>query len=66
VITEVKKMNVSRAQQIIESEKEIEVLHNGTPVWLQSINESKQTARAYTREQPDNEMDIPVSELQES
>ncbi|MBX4341163.1 H-type small acid-soluble spore protein, partial [Mycobacterium tuberculosis] len=29
-------MNVSRAQQIIESEKEIKVLHNGTPVWLQS------------------------------
>jgi small acid-soluble spore protein H (minor) len=59
-------MNVSRAQQIIESEKEIEVLHNGTPVWLQSVNENKHTARAYTKDQPDNEMDIPVNELQES
>ncbi|WNB91581.1 H-type small acid-soluble spore protein [Bacillus sp. NEB1478] len=59
-------MNVSRAQQIIESEKEIEVLHNGTPVWLQSIDESRQTARAYTKDQPDNEMNIPVNELQES
>ncbi|MCM3719958.1 H-type small acid-soluble spore protein [Fictibacillus phosphorivorans] len=59
-------MNISRAQQIIESEKEIEVLHNGTPVWLQSVDESKQTARAYTRQQPDNEMDIPVNELHES
>jgi small acid-soluble spore protein H (minor) len=58
-------MNVSRAQQIIESEKEIEVLHNGTPVWLQSVDESSLTARAYTREQPDNEMNIPVSELHE-
>ncbi len=38
-------MNVSRAQQIIESEKEIVVLHNGTPVWLQSIDENNQTAR---------------------
>jgi small acid-soluble spore protein H (minor) len=63
---EVIKMNVSRAQQIIESEKEIEVLHNGTPVWLQSVDENNQTARAYTREQPDNEMNIPVNELQES
>jgi small acid-soluble spore protein H (minor) len=63
---EVKTMDVSRAQQIIESEKEIEVLHNGTPVWLQSIDENKQTARAYTREQPDHEMNIPVDELQES
>lgn len=59
-------MNVSRAQAIIESEKEIEVLHNGTPVWLQSVDENSQTARAYTREQPDNEMNIPVNELQES
>jgi small acid-soluble spore protein H (minor) len=59
-------MNVSRAQQIIESEKEIEVLHNGTAVWLQSVDENNQTARAYTREQPDNEMNIPVSELHES
>jgi len=59
-------MNVSRAQQIIESEKEITVLHNGTPVWLQSVNQNNETARAYTREQPDNEMDIPVNELQES
>ncbi|MQR96166.1 H-type small acid-soluble spore protein [Fictibacillus phosphorivorans] len=59
-------MNVSRAQQIIESEKEIVVLYNGTPVWLQSVDENNQTARAYTREQPDHEMDIPVNELQES
>jgi small acid-soluble spore protein H (minor) len=59
-------MNVSRAQQIIESEKEIEVLHNGTPVWLQSVNENNHTARAYSKNQPDNEMDIPVNELQES
>ena len=59
-------MNVSRAQQIIESEKEIEVLHNGTSVWLQSVDESRQTARAYTKDQPDNEMNIPVNELQES
>jgi small acid-soluble spore protein H (minor) len=65
-VVEVIKMNVSRAQQIIESEKEIEVLHNGTPVWLQSVDENNQTARAYTREQPDNEMNIPVNELQES
>ncbi|ANC75798.1 spore protein H [Fictibacillus phosphorivorans] len=59
-------MNVSRAQQIIESEKEIVVLYNGTPVWLQSVDENNQTARAYTREQPDHELDIPVNELQES
>ncbi|MDR7074662.1 H-type small acid-soluble spore protein [Fictibacillus barbaricus] len=59
-------MNVSRAQQIIQSEKEIEVLHNGTPVWLQSVDESSQTARAYTQDQPDNEMNIPVNELHES
>ncbi|MFC0190339.1 H-type small acid-soluble spore protein [Fictibacillus aquaticus] len=59
-------MNASRAQQIIESTKEIEVLYNGTPVWLQSVDETKQTVRAYTADQPDQEMDIPVGELRES
>ncbi|MGC4377021.1 H-type small acid-soluble spore protein [Fictibacillus sp. Mic-4] len=58
-------MNTARAQQIIESPKEIEVLYNGTPVWLQSVDEAKETARVYTADQPDNEMDVPVRELVE-
>jgi small acid-soluble spore protein H (minor) len=58
-------MNIGRAKQIVESPDEIEVHHQGTPVWIQNLNEAEATARVYTREQPDNEKVVSVGELEE-
>ncbi|SDW54491.1 small acid-soluble spore protein H (minor) [Marininema mesophilum] len=58
-------MDIQRAKQIIESPKEIEVRYQNTPVWIQNINESAQTARVYTGDQPDREMEVSVRELTE-
>jgi small acid-soluble spore protein H (minor) len=58
-------MNVNRAQQILESAKEIEVQYNGTSIWIQNINNNDGTARVYPRENPENEMTVNVQELQE-
>jgi small acid-soluble spore protein H (minor) len=58
-------VNINRAQQIVESAKEIEVLYHGDPVWIQNIDEQEQTARVYTADEPDREMDVPVKELRE-
>ncbi|PTX52192.1 small acid-soluble spore protein H (minor) [Melghirimyces profundicolus] len=58
-------MNILRARQIVESPQEIEVHHNGVPVWIQNLDESRETARVYTRNQPDDEKTVPVEELRE-
>ncbi|GAA0377280.1 H-type small acid-soluble spore protein [Bacillus horti] len=58
-------MDIGRAKQIVDSTHEIVVHHQGVPVWIQHINDGDATARVYTRENPDNEMVVSVSELVE-
>lgn len=58
-------MDIGRAKQIVESPKEIEVHHQGVPVWIQHLNEAEETARVYTRENPDQELEVSVRELNE-
>lgn len=57
-------MNVNRAQQIVESAKEIEVMYNGTSIWIQNVNNDG-TARVYPKQNPENEMTVNVQELEE-
>ncbi|RXI99574.1 H-type small acid-soluble spore protein [Anaerobacillus alkaliphilus] len=58
-------MNVNRAQQILDSAKEIEVQYNGTSIWIQNVNSADGTARVYPRQNPENEMTVNIQELQE-
>jgi small acid-soluble spore protein H (minor) len=58
-------MNVQRAKQILESTKEIEVHYNGVSVWIQNVDEAGSTARVYRANKPDDELVIPVEQLQE-
>jgi small acid-soluble spore protein H (minor) len=59
------KMNINRAKQIIESPNEIIVKYNDEPVWIQSVDDHAAVARVYTRERPDDELEVPVTQLQE-
>ena len=58
-------MNISRAQQIVESSKEFLVTYKDIPVWIQNIDENAETARVYTADEPDKEMVIPIRNLEE-
>lgn len=58
-------MNVGRVKQIVESPKEFTVLYQGVPVWIQNVDENSETARVYMREEPEDEMEVPVTELVE-
>ncbi|MCQ6267398.1 H-type small acid-soluble spore protein [Fictibacillus sp. WQ 8-8] len=58
-------MNVDRAKQIISSPSEIEVMYFGKPVWIESINSSSGTAWVHPNEEPDHDMEVPVSDLLE-
>jgi len=56
-------MNVGRAKEIAESADMIHVTYEGTPVIIQHVDEAAKVARIYSRNDPDNERDVPVMNL---
>jgi small acid-soluble spore protein H (minor) len=63
---EVMKMNAQRAQEIAASSVMANVTYNGVPVYIQRVNQQKETARIYPLDQPQNEQEVPLSSLQEN
>jgi small acid-soluble spore protein H (minor) len=58
-------MQAKRASEIINSPDTIEVLYNNTPVWINSVDESKQVAGIKLLE-TSSVLQVPVSELRET
>lgn len=59
-------MDVQRAQQIINSQETIDVLHSGLPVWIEGLNPGKNTAKIRNLKGKEITSEVPVSELTES
>ena len=58
-------MNVQRAQEIAASGDMKKVTYNGTQIYIQQVDESKETARIYALDEPQNEQEVPLSSLLE-
>ncbi|RYM06651.1 small acid-soluble spore protein H [Sporolactobacillus sp. THM7-7] len=58
-------MNPQRAKEITESPVMVNVTHNGERVYIQHVDENKETARVYPLGQPENEREVPVGSLNE-
>lgn len=58
-------MDMGRVKQIVDSPKEIEVHYQGEPVWIQVVHENDETARVYTRDEPEDEKVVLIKELEE-
>lgn len=56
---------MGRVKQIVDSPKEIEVHYQGEPVWIQAVNDNEETARVYTRDEPEDEKVVLIKELEE-
>ncbi|KQL51216.1 spore protein H [Heyndrickxia shackletonii] len=56
-------MNRQRAQEIASSPVMANVTYNGTPVYIQNVDEKGETARIYPLDQPENEQEVSVNEL---
>ncbi|TVY09198.1 H-type small acid-soluble spore protein [Paenibacillus cremeus] len=56
-------MNTQRAAAIAASPVMAHVTCNGEPVYIQHVDEGNQTARIYPLNQPENEKEVPLSEL---
>lgn len=58
-------MNSQRAQEIAASPVMANVLLEGTQVYIQHVDEDKETARIYPLDQPENEQEVPLNLLTE-
>jgi small acid-soluble spore protein H (minor) len=58
-------MNAGRAKEILESPIIMNVTYEGKPIIIQQVDEDSGTARIYFRENPEEEMTVPLTSLME-
>jgi small acid-soluble spore protein H (minor) len=58
-------MNAQRAKEITASPEMISVTYNGKPIYIQKVDEKKDTARIYPLDDPSQETSVSVSQLTE-
>ncbi|MDF0725648.1 H-type small acid-soluble spore protein [Cytobacillus sp. S13-E01] len=58
-------MNVQRAKEISEKGEQMYVTFEGTQVLIQHVDEESETARIYSKENVEDERDVPVLALKE-
>ncbi len=56
-------MDRQRAKEIAASPIMANVTWNGIPVYIQNVHEQKDLARIYPLNEPENEQEVPLSQL---
>ena len=56
-------MNKQRAQEIATSPILANVTYNDVPIYIQNVNENNETARIYPLNEPENEQNVPLTNL---
>jgi small acid-soluble spore protein H (minor) len=58
-------MNKQRAQEIAASSVMANVTYNGTPIYIQEVDEKNETAKIYPLDKPENEQEVSLNNLLE-
>ena len=58
-------MDIQRAKAIAESPVMEHVTYEGTPIYIQQVDEQNEMARIYPLGQPENEQTVPLRNLVE-
>jgi H-type small acid-soluble spore protein len=58
-------MNLTRAQQIFNSEQNHQVLFNGSPIWIEGLSAANQTAMIKSLNGDESFKEVSVTELVE-
>lgn len=58
-------MDEKRAREIIESPYMVNVTHNGTRIYIESVNEDQRTAYIHPVDQPKAKQEVPLAYLLE-
>ncbi|MCT2343863.1 H-type small acid-soluble spore protein [Niallia taxi] len=56
-------MNVGRAIEIMNAGEIVHVSYNGEQIFIQNVNEDTKTARIYTKNNPEQELEVDVLQL---
>ena len=56
-------MDTERAKEIASSPTMINVTYNGTPIYIENINETNGTAKIHSLNQPEDKQEVSVSNL---
>ena len=56
-------MNKQRAKEIAASPIQANVTYNDVPIYIQNVNENNETARIYPLDEPENEQNVPLTNL---
>ncbi|MTT32948.1 H-type small acid-soluble spore protein [Terrilactibacillus sp. BCM23-1] len=59
-------MNIHRAKEISTSPIMADVKYQGTPIYIQAVNDENKTARIFPLDEPENEQTVPLSGLIEN
>lgn len=58
-------MDKRRAKEIASSPIMANVTYNGTPIYIESVNDNKETANIHALNQPKNTQEVPLTTLVE-
>lgn len=58
-------MDKKRAKEIAASPVMANVTYNGTPIYIEGVNDNNETATIHPLDKPNNIQDVPISSLQE-
>lgn len=58
-------MDKRRAKEIASSPIMVNVTYNGTPIYIESVNDNKETANIHPLNQPNNSQEVSITNLLE-
>lgn len=58
-------MDIQRARQILYADETITVLHNSSPIWIESLSSKDNTVMVRPMDSKDGLRELPVAELLE-
>lgn len=58
-------MDIHKAEQIASSGQLDRITYNGKAVYIQRVDKENETARVFHLEEPDEEFDVELSQLEE-
>jgi H-type small acid-soluble spore protein len=56
---------IASVQKIISSPDMVDVMFNGTHIFMEEVNDTNQTCSIHYIKQPDNKLNVPVKSLKE-
>jgi small acid-soluble spore protein H (minor) len=58
-------LKISRVQEILQSEEKIDVMMQGNPIWIVSLDELNETVKVHLENDPQQEQEVAITRIHE-